>query len=156
MKKIALLGILLVAFLFPVMTVKAETALTSLTVKGIKKDGQIVELTEKKKWKLTYVSPQSYMIVVAEVADPSYVVEGAGKVELEDGENTHIVTVKNAEGTVIDEYTLVVTKSTSSTVADKDNPETGMFISISVIVAGLGLASVAYIKASRNKKFNRI
>ena len=149
MKKLLLLGVLVIALLFPI-TVNAQGALTSLKVKGID-----AELTEKSTWKLTYVAPQNYMIVVAETADPTYVVEGAGQVALEDGENTHIVTVKDATGNVLEEYTLNVTKSTPGN-GSGDNPETGMFLNISLIVAGLGIALVAYNKASKNKKFSRI
>ena len=65
MKKLLLLGVLVIALLFPI-TVNAQGALTSLKVKGID-----AELTEKSTWKLTYVAPQDYMIVVAETADPT-------------------------------------------------------------------------------------
>ena len=172
MKKIIYLLVALVLFI-PVYAkaITPSDALTHLEVQS--NGGTPFTLNGRTTFNFTLYGETQSVNIVATPASESYVVEGAGQQEVQEGANTYTVKVTNPADSSSVTYTVNVnyvhdasynvSSSTSNDSVNYEkgssttkNPETGVFTNILAIIA-IGLASIIGIKLLNKKlKFFRI
>ena len=160
MKKFKILSLLILIGLFIIIPFKvnAETLLSSLEVEGIGSLG-----LNRKVFNLNYSTPYDYVNITATPLNDSVTVTGAGKVNINEGANSIVITASN--GSATDTYTINLNVSKraagtgnggNTTTADDDvkNPNTGSFINIAVI-GGLvvSFALVSFITIKKRKLY---
>lgn len=143
MKKVVMFVICLLAL--PVL-VNAASLTKRITIDGI---GDMN--LSKNSYNLTLTTTLDYAEIEVETANPSYTVTGDGKVDIQEGANKLVVTV--SDGTNTEEYTINLTMKRPSDETD-GNPETGAFLSVTVVVAGLAIASGLYF--AKKSKMHKI
>lgn len=143
MKKVVLFVICLLAL--PVL-VNAASLTKRITLDGI---GDLN--LSKNSFSYTLTTTLNYADITVEAADPSYTVTGDGKVDIQEGANKLVVTV--SDGTNTENYTINLTMK-RPTDETNGNPETGAFLSVSVVVAGLAIAGCLYF--GKKSKLHKI
>lgn len=139
MKKIFF--VLVMLFVMPVM-VNAATL-----IKGVNFDG-IGELPlNRNTWNLSLTTTLDYVDIDVIPTSDGVTVTGAGKVDVEEGNNKIVFTA--TDGTTTEEYTVNV-KISRPSKDSSGNPETGAFLSFSTLILAGILAIVIYnMKKSR-------
>jgi LPXTG-motif cell wall-anchored protein len=142
---------LMIVILSPFKTYAiANPALKSLSVDGV---GNLN--VNKSSITINFKSSLGYVNVTAVPADSSYQVTGDGKLTCKDGKNTFQITVTDPSDKSSKIYTLNVNYTTTS--GNKSaNPDTGAFINISFIIAGIVLLALIIYIIKKNNKFYHI
>lgn len=143
MKKVVMFVICLLAL--PVL-VNAASLTKRITIDGI---GDMN--LSKNSYNLTLTTTLNYAEIEVEPANPSYTVTGDGKVDIQEGANKLVVTV--SDGTNTEEYTINLTMKRPADETN-GNPETGAFLSVTVVVAGLAIAGCLYF--AKKSKMHKI
>lgn len=120
--------LLLVLFMFP-MLVNAASLVNSITVDGI---GELK--LDRTTWNLTLTTTLDYVDIDVVTTAESTVVEGAGKVEVQEGANA--LSIKVSDGTTTENYTININVKRPSEESG-GNPETGAFFPSAIIVCGV-------------------
>ena len=144
MKKI-LYVVLAIVFMLPVF-VKADSLVDKINVEGI---GDL-DLT-KKTWNLNLSSTLDYTVITVEAGD-GITVEGGGKLDIVEGNNSFVITA--TDGKITEEYTINI-NVTRPSENNTENPETGAFMPTSIIILA-GLSLVGVILLNNKKKFYNI
>ena len=156
MKKLLFSILALLAFV-PFVGVKAQSLLTSLEVEGI---GELS--LSRNTWNLKLSTSYNYATINAKAAD-GVKVEGAGKVDIKEGDNTIIVKATSGSETQTYTINLNVTKkdstSTSASTAssketsknDVANPKTGSMMDV-MKYGSLIIGAIGVIYLFKNKK----
>ena len=165
MKKITKLG--MIAATAAMILPFSASAIKSPALKHLEVEtngGVGVMDVNKKNQSFTLFTPYNYTNIIAEAADESYKIEGAGKVDIKYGSNTIKVTVTDPSDNSSEVYTInlkAVEKSgTSNNNASTgtgdviENPKTGAFVSTSILLGGLGLGIAA--SKGQKKKIHKI
>ena len=159
------LTLLLLMALFVILPIKVSAAslLSSLEIQGMNGGLNL----SKNTWNINFETSFDYVNITATPVDSSVVVEGDGKVSIQEGANQIIVTATSNGKTETFTINLNVVKKTSSSKGksvsyDKDaaddikNPETGAFLNVTLIAIAI-ISSLFVIKAVfKNQKFYRI
>ena len=144
MKKI-LYVVLAIVFMLPVF-VKADSLVDKINVEGI---GDL-DLT-KKTWNLNLSSTLDYTVITVEAGD-GITVEGGGKLDIVEGNNSFVITA--TDGKITEEYTINI-NVTRPSENNTENPETGAFIPTSIIILA-GVSLIGVILLNNKKKFYSI
>ncbi len=144
MKKI-LYVVLAIVFILPVF-VKADSLVDKINIEGI---GDL-DLT-KKTWNLNLSSTLDYTVITVKASD-GITVEGGGKLDIVEGNNTFVITA--TDGKITEEYTINI-NVTRPSENNTENPETGAFIPTSIIILA-GVSLIGVILLNNKKKFYSI
>lgn len=142
MKKAIFLVVVLLVF--PVL-VSAASLVSGISVDGI---GDLS--LNRNTWNLSLTTTLDYVDIDVTSLD-GVTVEGAGKVDVQEGDNEIIIKASN--GTTTEEYKINI-KIARPTYDSDGNPETGAFVP-SVLIVG-GLVGLGILLVVRNKKLYRI
>ena len=147
-KKFYLLSILILALILLPVKVMAASLVSSIEVEGI---GALN--LERNSWNLSFTTTLDYANIIVTPANENVSLEGGGKVEIEPGANTIVITAKDGTNTETYTINLNVTKgsgsstSTATTTTGESttdpvkNPDTGGFISYeSLLITVLAFA----------------
>jgi len=104
-----------------------------------------------KAWNLTYYDPTGEYATINVVPQDGVTIEGDGKVAITEGQNTFVIKASKGEST--QNYTLNVNVVRQE--LNGDNPVTGDFLPVSIIIVCLG-ASIGYFAVKRKNKFYKI
>ncbi len=139
MKKLFfLLVLLMVPFL-----VNAASLVTGITVDGI---GDLK--MDRNTWNLSLTTTLDYVDIDVTYLD-GVTIEGAGKVDVQEGDNEIIIKASN--GTTTEEYKVNI-KIARPTYDSDGNPETGAFIPSVLIVGGVLAVGILFL-VSKNKLY---
>ncbi len=139
MKKLFfLLVLLMVPFL-----VNASSLVTGITVDGI---GDLK--MDRNTWNLSLTTTLDYVDIDVTYLD-GVTIEGAGKVDVQEGDNEIIIKASN--GTTTEEYKVNI-KIARPTYDSDGNPETGAFIPSVLIVGGVLAVGILFL-VSKNKLY---
>ena len=153
MKKLVFI-LLLMVFLLP-FSVRAieDNPLSHLEVQTKGGTGNFNLSTGKKSFSFTLTSTLDYANIIATAKDDSYVIEGAGKVNCENGMNTIEVVVKDPSDESSVTYTINLKfNRVDSLTDDNGNPRTGSFVSVGLIGV-LAIGSVLLINKANKKRY---
>ncbi len=180
MKNRVYLFILMIAgiFIFYPWNVREinSPALTHLEVQTDGGQGNFNLSSGKKSFTFGFSNSTNFANIIAEASDPSYQITGAGKVEVSNGLNVLNVIVTDPSDNTSETYTINLNfslKSSSSnnitnpkTSTDNtnssttgvvaQNPETGAFVNVTIMVIITVLAYLVINKVAKNKKFYHI
>ena len=137
-KLIFLLVLLIVPFL-----VNASSLVTGITVDGI---GDLK--MDRNTWNLSLTTTLDYVDIDVTYLD-GVTIEGAGKVDVQEGDNEIIIKASN--GTTTEEYKVNI-KIARPTYDSDGNPETGAFIPSVLIVGGVLAVGILFL-VSKNKLY---
>lgn len=134
----------IVLFMFPIL-VNASSLVTGITVDGI---GDLN--LNKNSWNLFLTTTLDYVDIDVVSVD-GVTVEGAGKVDVQEGENELVVKASN--GTTTEEFRIRINIMRPGEDGS-DNPPTGAFVPKMLITSGvLGLGVLVFVK---NKKLYKV
>lgn len=134
----------IVLFMFPIL-VNASSLVTGITVDGI---GDLN--LNKNSWNLFLTTTLDYVDIDVVSVD-GVTVEGAGKVDVQEGENELVVKASN--GTTTEEFKIKINIMRPGEDGS-DNPPTGAFMPKMLITSGvLGLGVLVFVK---NKKLYKV
>ncbi len=159
MKKITTNIILLALLLIIPIKASAASLLSKLEVEGI---GELS--LSKTSWNLQLTTSLDYANIIAVPTEETVIIEGDGKVSVQEGQNQIIVKASKEEQVETYTINLNVIKSSVSTNAsdpkivddsgtDVKNPDTGSFISYTIMAILAGSLLVIILK-NKKKIFN--
>ena len=159
MKKIKrYLSILLIALaLFLPFTAKAITApaATTINVEGI---GNLSDIKNNMIWNLqmdTSSANYTHILITVTPADPTYVVTGAGQIDLIIGEKKAvIITITNPADNTSESYTINITLSVKE--SGGTNPNTGTFANYGLLGGISACCAAIYVFQKNKNKFYKI
>ena len=149
---------LLVLFVFIPLRVHAASLISKLEVEGI---GDLS--LARNSWNLQLTTSLTYANIIATPANETVTIEGAGKVEVNEGQNQIVVKATSGETTETYTINLNVIKSTGNVATGTDvkvvdangtdvkNPNTGSFVSLTIIMILIGSLILIAVN-NRNKK----
>lgn len=127
--------------LFALLMVLPAIVNASTLVKSVVFDG-IGELnTSKNTWNLNLTTTLDYVDIDVVPISDSVKITGAGKVNVEEGDNTIEFTA--TDGTTEEKFTVNV-KISRPSENNSGNPETGSFLPIGMVALGLGIILIIY------------
>ena len=129
----------MVALLLMPILVSAKVSLAS----SISIDGIGEAPLNGNSWSVKLTTTLDYTDIKVTPVRDSVTVEGAGKVNIEEGNNDITITLK--DGDVTEEYVIHMVMNRPKTDTD-GNPETGAYIPIMIVIVGLfALAGITFI-----------
>lgn len=120
---------LLVALLMFPIFVNAASLVSSISVDGI---GDLT--LNRNTWNLTLTTTLDYVDIDVVTVAEGTTVEGAGKVEVQEGANE--LAIKVSDGTTTENYTININIRRPS-IDESGNPDTGAFIPTALIICGI-------------------